>query len=298
MNISAIEHNKNFDITTHPSLNKAARNAPEESAGSLKIQDETSGPVTSVSNEIVGGQVDNTNDVRGVLRNLQEGHFKGVADVRLRINFNDEITAMDQAKAEQVAEEGVTGLVDSINSQITSLLQTEEFDDETSAAISDATEIFVGGASQLANGLMTKDGPGIKSLMAQMQSTFDELTVSLGAIFTPAVDPETEGPAEIPIEPVEDVIVNEETPVMMALDAEPVDVVAEFNADQFLADLMETFITGLGNLESSLNEISVLPELSQPEGNGKAYDKFLAIYNEIRGMTGTPEQPDIIDTEV
>ena len=32
--------------------------------------------------------------VKGVIRLLQEGHFKGVADVRLRINFFDELTAL------------------------------------------------------------------------------------------------------------------------------------------------------------------------------------------------------------
>ena len=33
--------------------------------------------------------------VRGVIRLLQQGHFKGVADVRLRINFFDELSAID-----------------------------------------------------------------------------------------------------------------------------------------------------------------------------------------------------------
>ena len=43
---------------------------------------------------------------KGVLRLLQEGHFKGVSDVRLRINFHDEISAME---SEQLMEK-LTGL--------------------------------------------------------------------------------------------------------------------------------------------------------------------------------------------
>ena len=33
---------------------------------------------------------------KGVIRNLQDGHFKGVADVRLRINFQAELNAIRQ----------------------------------------------------------------------------------------------------------------------------------------------------------------------------------------------------------
>ncbi len=36
----------------------------------------------------------NTEATKGVLGLLQEGHFKGVADVRLRINFFDELAAI------------------------------------------------------------------------------------------------------------------------------------------------------------------------------------------------------------
>ena len=35
----------------------------------------------------------------GVLRNLEAGHFKGVADVRLRINFFDQLSARAQTAA-------------------------------------------------------------------------------------------------------------------------------------------------------------------------------------------------------
>jgi hypothetical protein len=36
---------------------------------------------------------------RGVLRLLQEGHFKGVADLRLRINFFDQLAAIGQGES-------------------------------------------------------------------------------------------------------------------------------------------------------------------------------------------------------
>ena len=35
-------------------------------------------------------------DTKGVINNLLAGHYKGVADVRLRINFADELLALEQ----------------------------------------------------------------------------------------------------------------------------------------------------------------------------------------------------------
>ena len=67
--------------------------------------------------------------------------------------------------------------------------------------------------------------------------------------------------------------------------------------DQLIAGLTETFSSKLSSFEKLLNEISVLPDLSGPTGNGKAYNKFLAIYNGMYGPAGdspTPEQLDAV----
>ena len=46
---------------------------------------------------------------KGVIRLLQEGHFKGVADVRLRINFFDELTALGLVETQgNAAPEGTS----------------------------------------------------------------------------------------------------------------------------------------------------------------------------------------------
>ena len=37
---------------------------------------------------------------KGVLRNLLAGHFKGVSDVRLRINFFEELAAIEAAEVQ------------------------------------------------------------------------------------------------------------------------------------------------------------------------------------------------------
>ncbi len=49
----------------------------------------------------------------GVIRNLLEGHYKGVADVRLRINHFEELAAIESAQLKALAEQEVAGLLGS-----------------------------------------------------------------------------------------------------------------------------------------------------------------------------------------
>ena len=57
------------------------------------------------------------------MRLLQDGHFKGVADVRLRINFHQEITRQQTAHLKEVAQEGVAGVIETIASQVNALIE-------------------------------------------------------------------------------------------------------------------------------------------------------------------------------
>ncbi|GAG28055.1 unnamed protein product [marine sediment metagenome] len=49
----------------------------------------------------------------------------------------------------------------------------------------------------------------------------------------------------------------------------------------------------MDDLTTAVSAANVLPPLSEPNGNGVAYDKFLAIYNEMRGIV-----PDTLNSEV
>ncbi len=51
----------------------------------------------------------------------------------------------------------------------------------------------------------------------------------------------------------------------------------------------------MAELRDSMSSVSVLPPLSEPSGKGAAYEKFLAIYNELRGIE--PELEEIVETE-
>jgi hypothetical protein len=76
-------------------------------------------------------------------------------------------------------------------------------------------------------------------------------------------------------------------PVTVASDTPPSPVP---NTD--LDSLAQFFADELAKLLSSVGSASQLPPLaSEPTGNGKAYDKFVAIYNELTGQTRAAEPP-------
>ena len=72
-------------------------------------------------------------DSQGVLRLLQEGHFKGVSDIRLRINFFNELSAIEAEKLQAVANEQIDGILQSVDSIIGGL--TEESEPESSPVL-------------------------------------------------------------------------------------------------------------------------------------------------------------------
>lgn len=233
--------------------------------------------------------------VKGVIRNLLNGHFKGVADVRLRINFNDEIVALEQARLAEVTETGISALSEAINNEINAALGSEEIDEETSILIASALETLNNDISQLRTNISQSE-----NLSSEIRTSFDNFVLS--------VKPVTEEPAvsEPPVsdqtglsvaEQTEEIAIpnTEETVGEATLEEEP-----QFLMDRFLADLTATFETELALLETILSDTKVLPELSEPNGNGRAYDKFLTIYNEMKSSINTDDQnsPDAGQTDI
>jgi hypothetical protein len=248
-----------------------------------------------------------------VLRLLQEGHFNGVADVRLRINFYDEISAMENEQLKSVAD----GETDNFINTITSFPKFQELNDEGLPAIIDA---FVADAEKA---FLMEENPLIDNLLDNLEAAFKDLIDGLNGLI-----PETVAEASAPVlaeEIVETVIdrANEEEPVVSVLAEEtpvvelPVEempeaqvpeepitmdelavdvppVVAEDNTTdqiaQLIEDLTSFFDAEVVVLKDTLSNTSALPELSEPNGNGVAFEKFLNIYNDLYGI-GTAGEP-------
>jgi hypothetical protein len=256
----------------------------------------SSGTTASLANNTAMGE----NETKGVINLLQQGHFQGVADVRLRINFNDEITAMEQARKVQVAQEQTSTLTDVINSAIDSFLQTGQADGAAAEAITMALETFNEGMIQAVNGFAEENGSGETEMTSQIQLAFVDLTASLESIAIASTEPEGETPV------VESSELNPDLPAVsknavtqptipMSTETISNDELSSKITDQLLAGLTEIFTTGMQELETALSEIQTLPDISEPRGNGAAFEKFMAIYNQMRGITEAPEKPTAVE---
>ncbi|HUU17812.1 MAG TPA: hypothetical protein VMW72_11725 [Sedimentisphaerales bacterium] len=210
---------------------------------------------------------DTEEDGKGVLRLLQEGHFKGVSDVRLRINFFEQLTAIEAGKLQAVAEEKVNGVLESVGGIVDTFLAAEENEltEEQTAGVSELQESFVQAVSGYTNEPVTDLNN------AFLNNAFDEFVKALRNLFAPPVQTQEEN---------------------TTTEAESPDA-PELPWQTFIEDLKSAFTTTTNELSQAFAEVRILPELSEPNGNGVAYEKFLAIYNELRGLQSpTDEQPD------
>ncbi|MFB0555026.1 MAG: hypothetical protein ACETWQ_17095 [Phycisphaerae bacterium] len=205
---------------------------------------------------------DDTEDGKGVLRLLQEGHFKGVSDVRLRIVFFEELAAIEAGKLQVVAEEKVNAVLESVGGVVNSFLEAEEngLSEDQTAGVSELQEIFVQAASGYTNEPVT-----------DLNNAFEEFVEALRNLFAPPAPTQEE-----------DTTTETESPDT-----------TELPWQTFIEDLQSAFAAATNELTQAFAEARILPELSEPNGNGVAYEKFLAIYNELLGLqTPSDEQPD------
>ena len=267
----------------------------------------------------------------GVIRLLEEGHFKGVADVRLRINFYEELSARAAASGTQAAETGTADLIGDVSAKAQELIAGWGLDEESQAAANDLLAQFESAAQTVLSESTTNGVVDMTGLADALRTAFDSLSQQLAALAPPPVEvvepvvEETEDPTtteptdtsatETPVDPVVDETENSTVTEPTDLNATetPVEpVVQEESADAGLPEsgvevdttdattvpnpdielLTQFFTDAIDKLLASVAEASQLPPLtSEPMGNGKAYDKFVAIYNQLTGQTPAEETP-------
>jgi hypothetical protein len=223
----------------------------------------------------------------GVIRNLLDGHFRGVADVRLRINFADEIAALEAEKAAELTQAGVSEINGIVTSEIESFLQTEGLDEGIAAIISDGLQNF--------NSIDTATASAVGGSIAQLQSTFDAYIESIRTGLAGLAQPIPEETIDTSENPVLEETTTEETTIPPATEESTTAPDWQLAAEQFITELSLSFETALNELNTELENLTVLPELSQPNGNGRAYDKFLSIYNEIQQSGANASESNLID---
>ena len=70
--------------------------------------------------------------------------------------------------------------------------------------------------------------------------------------------------------------------ILLPAETESTDANSSFQDS--IQNFKTTFVESIDELTNVLIDIKTLPDLSEPNGNGKAFDKFLSIYNNLQGV--------------
>jgi hypothetical protein len=243
----------------------------------------------------------------GVLRLLQAGHFKGTADVRLRISHFEAIQALESQNLQAVASGGFQSLNGTVQDQVAALKESGLLTDEQTAALDNFLESLKEAQGESLNG----GGLSVQELIESFQAKLDALMTLLeppaAVLEEPAdpAEPQTVG-AEEPVAAADGQQPPAEEPVAEPLEAAPAEPQAAEPDPlrQLVLNFQESIQQALDDLQSGLTGASALPPLSEPSGNGIAYAKFLAIYESMQAgaaaETPVPESPapeDVVAAE-
>jgi hypothetical protein len=252
---------------------------PQPQPAPIEEPQETQPPVPIV--EVADQPQEESTEVPGVIRNLQKGHFKGVADIRLRLVHAEKLQALEEAKLQEVMQSETEFLSD-FDTNLEQLLAYAPTEPAGETSTEPLTENPVEGTDELPENSSLDPTPDIltpdqllyatqsQDQIAALLNAHDlpkdtiigmigELSTTVGNLSTALIPPSDPPPADLSSE--------------LDILAESLDTLAE----SFVNVLIPEFQTALEELTSSLST-SVLPKLTAPTGNGKAYEKFLDMY--------------------
>ena len=245
---------------------------------------------------------------RGVIRLLQEGHFKGVADVRLRINFFDELAAIEAGQLKAAAEGQIQGVLEAIGTPNELLQAAGEPAGDEGGALLGLQDAFVEAVNNAKDEFMGAEMPSKDGLIEALNSALGTFIEGLWEIYGPELEvmeeeaPASEGEGTEPAAESaagggEQTFDTQGVGVESGVLFEPAPETApapssEGWLESYIEALKAAFEGAMGELEAALGGVEVLPELSEASGKGVAYEKFLLIYNEMRGSEEGSEWPD------
>ncbi|MCH8344921.1 MAG: hypothetical protein IH983_13170 [Planctomycetes bacterium] len=245
-----------------------------------------------------------TDNTPGVIRLLEAGYFKGVADVRLRINFYDELAQRAGQRAAEQLQSGADSLIQSVAGEAASLVATLGGDDGAAGAAESLIADFEASVRSAVEAASSEGSITVNETAASIQAAFDALVHQLRELLDPieaATGPAAETPtlsthsltdgrdAKVTTAAVEPVKVDNQVGgagddvVLLSPVVEPTPTAL----DDALAGLASMFEQALIDLIEAVESVSQLPDPAPAPGNGAAYARFLAIYNQLR--SGEPQ---------
>lgn len=279
MRVDGSNSDKNAEVIAR--IQEYARGrAPQKAANTS-----AAGPTPEASN-VQPATGEEEGRARGALRLLEEGHFKGVPALRLSINFAEEIQAANGVKTQEAIGSALPGLQEELNGAIEAFIAETELTPEELETLESARDSFNTAVAGLLGGEEGVEAAGSSDIFGELRTAFQDF---LNSLIPPQEEPE--GEAIIPVEEsVEETPESTETIAPSAVITESETEPSETN-DVFaglrdtLSGIFESTISGLEETVAAINQ----PVIPEPEGNGRAYEKFLAAYNELYGTGSTGE---------
>ena len=300
MSITSIDSTVTSNYTVSSTSTKDPIATPDDGTATVTETEEASQePELSAADETVV-LIDDEKDFteKGVIRNLLNGHFNGVADLRHRIKYYEELAALEAANLAEATAAGVAEIAGYVANEIETFMATDGLDEETITSITGSLSAFVSGDGTIATFSATEESATTEDAISKLRSDFDALIEALNS----ALGIGEETPTDETTEP-EGVIGftatvapdDEPTTTEFSVDEPATEEEVVIDGEAFIASLIESFESEMEALIASLAETSILPALSEPNGNGTAYDKFLKMYNELQEPAPSTTEPIIID---
>jgi len=260
----------------------------------------------------------NIGEAKGVIQHLQEGHYQGVAQLRLSIVHAEQFKQAASQATLEVLDAGGDQLTievrDKIFSLYTPLNKTEEMESSTETLAS----LDVEGALKAFEEIVVSGKEGSGSEQPTIETFRDLYSTAFQALIDKLESVDSQ-PANYIAESVQpepgdedegNVTTNEfaeggttQPPQATAdVEQEKAGITVDLPAlKEWFSGVLDSSVEAIQNQVAT---ISAPPLPSQPAGNGAAYEKFLAAYEELYGTneqqldTIPPGETDAIDTEV
>jgi hypothetical protein len=278
-----------------PVTEQSKHNAPTEirqpKPKSPTKQDDKSSTITEAAHQ--------QNRSQGAIRLVQEGHFKGVAALRLSINFFDQLSALEQETIQVTAQEGVAELNLAMQEQVAGLNNSGLIEEEALPQLAELADTFI---SKIQNSIAGEKSDQ-QQLTATLEQHYGDFRAALKNLLLPP-EPTALPEADTALATETDETSTEanqgaensqastfplETELLAGQTANfPLHPVEESENQTQLAASLDaldsTFRSQLSSIEDRMQGAALPSVPEAPDNNGAAFQKFLTIYREMQGM--------------
>lgn len=199
----------------------------------------------------------------GVLRLIQEGHFRGVADARLRLNFQQELAGADEGETRSVFQQQLAQVSDQFVSLADALVPAELQTDTVAGAFADALAVFQENAAKALEKNDSANASSYAAILSGVQAAFDTFSGSVRGTFSAAIEDFDSRNAE----------------------AESTSE-SSFEIFDFMARLASTFSSTLNGLADRTTAAQHSPSPTTTSGDETSYDRFVAEYSRLKNPGG------------